>query len=50
MIIVIIVAPLSLPSLGSLASSLPHQLDIEMLVWFFELCVVGVYCAVVHSI
>ena len=39
MIIVIIFAPLSLPSLGSLVSSLPHQLDIEILVWFFELCV-----------
>ena len=39
MIIAIIFAPLSLPSLGSLVSSLPHQLDIERLVWFFELCV-----------
>ena len=32
MIIVTIFAPLPLPSLGSLVSSLPHQLDIEMLV------------------
>ena len=36
---IIIIAPLSLPSPGSLVLSLPHQLDIEMLVWFFELCV-----------
>ena len=39
----IIFAPLSLPSLASLVSSLPHQLDIEMLVWFFELCVVALF-------
>ena len=32
-------APLSLPSLGSLVPSLPHQLDIQILVRFFELCV-----------
>ena len=43
MINVIIFAPLSLHSLGSLASSLPHQLDIEMLVWFFELCVAALF-------
>ena len=36
-------APLSLPSLGSLLSSLPHQLDIEMPVWFFELCVAAFF-------
>ena len=33
--IVIIFPPLSLPSLGSLVSSLLHQLDIETLVCFF---------------
>ena len=43
MIDVIIFAPLSLPSLGSLVSSLPHQLDIEMLVWFFKLCVAALF-------
>ena len=43
MIIVIIFTPLSLPSIGSLVSSLPHQLDIEMLVWFFELCVAALF-------
>ena len=30
----IIFALLALPSLGSPVSSLPHQLDIKMLVWF----------------
>ena len=39
MIVAMIFAALSLPSLGSLVSSLPHQLDIEILVRFFELCV-----------
>ena len=34
-IIIFIFAPPYLPSLGSLVSWLPHQLDIEMLVWFF---------------
>ena len=43
MIIVILFAPLSLPSPGSLALSLPHQLDIEMLVWFFEFCVAALF-------
>ena len=40
---IIIIAPLSLPSPGSLVLSLPHQLDIEMLVWFFELCVAALF-------
>ena len=38
MIIVIVFAPVSLPFHGSLVSSLPPQLDIEILVWFSELC------------
>ena len=44
MIIVIIFAPLSLPPPRSLVSSLPRQLDIEMSVWFFELCVADSSC------
>ena len=44
MIIVITFAPLSLPSLGSLVSSMPDQLDVEMLVWFYELCVAA-FCS-----
>ena len=44
MIIVITFAPLSLPSLGSLVSSMPDQRDVEMLVWFHELCVAA-FCS-----
>ena len=43
MITAIVFAPLSLPSFGSLVSSLPHQLDIKMLVWFFEFCVAAFF-------
>ena len=39
----IIFAALSLPSLRSLVSPLPHQLDKEMVVWFFELCVAALF-------
>ena len=42
-IIAIFFAALSLPSLVSLVSSLPHQLDIEMPVWFFERCVAALF-------
>ena len=42
-VIIIMFAPSSLPSLGSIVSSLPHQLDIEILVWFFELCVAALF-------
>ena len=41
--IVIVFAPLLLPPLGSLVSSSPHQLDIEMLVCFFELYVAALF-------
>ena len=33
----------TLPPLGALVSSLPHQLDIEILVFFFELCVAALF-------
>ena len=43
MIIVTIFAPLPLPSLGSLVSYLPRQLDMDIIVWFFELCVAALF-------
>ena len=43
LIIVIMFAPLSLPSLGSLVSSLPRQLDKEIIACFFELCVAALF-------
>ena len=41
--IMIIFAPLSLPSPGFLVSFLLHQLEMEILVWFLELCFAALF-------